>query len=255
MIASPADAPPDNPMNALAAVSLAASVATPLPQADRRDSAALRDAQAFVKLLLRLRGEIADGGEEIRKDTGRLAALRRNAGNLLPGRGTAWFVQLLFEDAPRDKNPRLAQPELYFLVATLFDLNRHKTVQGDYNFGDLGRSLHLMVAAGSEEKAVERRFKILLDSEFDALPNEFSPSGYWCIGGGEMTYRLRQTVKLLAGQKVGVDWARLIVDLSGWNLPGKNTQKRWARSFYGASREINQAANEADSTEHNSQDA
>ena len=56
----------------------------------------------------------------IRKhDRGRMSALKRNAGEMLPGRETSWFYSLL-PKAPEQRRHR----EVYYLIATLFDFNR-----------------------------------------------------------------------------------------------------------------------------------
>jgi CRISPR system Cascade subunit CasB len=143
------------------------------------------------------------------------AALRRNAGRTLAeARGMAWFYRLL---DPRDR----ANPEAAFLVATLVGLNDRPGA------GDLGESVRRLAAAHRPE-AVERRFRLLLDSRFGF-------AGSRRPGGGELAYRLRRLVKLAASKGVGFDWARLLVDLRQWMHPDRRVQRRWAESFYAAS--------------------
>ena len=145
-------------------------------------------------------------------DRGELAALKRNAGNTLgEARGVPWFYRLLDEDGRRN-------PEIPFLVATLLGLNKHSAS------GDFGQSMHLLSFQHGAE-AVDRRFRILLDSEFELVDG-------WKPAGGELAYRLRQMVKLAASREVGLDWAQLLLDLRRWNMPGKPVQRRWAESFY-----------------------
>ena len=48
-----------------------------------------------------------------------------------------------------------------------------------------------------------------------------------------MTYRLRQAVKLAAAAGVGINWQKLVEDLSFWSYPDRRARKRWARSYYG----------------------
>ena len=78
--------------------------------------------------------------------------------------------------------------------------------------------------AGDERlHPVERRFGILLDSEFDQN------------GGGEMAFRLRQTVRLVLSKKtIAIDWPQLLYNLCNWKCPNKHVQKKWASSFYRA---------------------
>jgi CRISPR system Cascade subunit CasB len=159
--------------------------------------------------------------EELReRDRGRIAQLRRNAGETLPGRGTAWVYGYLY--APR----RQRYAEIYFLVATLFDLNRKRFLLGDF-----GRTMRRMVT-GTSEESLKRRFRILLDATFDRIHDPLNESAPWQEGGGELAFRLRQMVKLLASKEVGVDWAPLLVDVCQWSRPDKRVQKKWARSFF-----------------------
>jgi CRISPR system Cascade subunit CasB len=185
---------------------------------------ALADARDFVLALEKLR----------ETDRGRTAQLRRNAGETLPGRGTAWFYRYLF--SPRRKR----YAELHFLVATLFDWNRKAMAPGD-----LGHAVRRAVSPTNEE-ALRRRFRILLDSVFDRLHDPLNETAPWQEGGGELAFRLRQMVKLLASKEIGVDWAQLLVDLSEWSQPDKRVQKKWARSFFGPASSFDKASTSED---------
>jgi CRISPR type I-E-associated protein CasB/Cse2 len=79
-----------------------------------------------------------------------------------------------------------------------------------------------------------RRFHILLDSKFDRICDPLNESAARQDGGGELAFRLRQMVKVLASKEIGVDWAQLLVDLPQWSHPEKRIQKAWARSFFSA---------------------
>lgn len=140
------------------------------------------------------------------------AMLRRCAGEP-PAEGLArvpWFYRLLGSEAHAHRHE-----EVYFLVATLFTLNPYPL------HGDFGITLRRMKESGSEE-AVARRFRILLDAEWE---------------GSELAFRLRQLVKLAASREVGVDWPQLLGDLCQWHYANKPIQRRWAKSFYIAERE------------------
>jgi len=171
----------------------------------------LADARRFIAQL-----------EDLQKnDRGRMAALRRNAGDLLIGRGTAWFYSLL----PRN---RKKYREVYFLIATLFDFNRIRGVSG--NFG--GAVLRLATATGKLPKEF-RRFHILIDAEFEQVYDRDDPEEAWSSGGGQLAYRVRQIVKLMASNGIGIDWAELLVDLCHWSDSNRQVQKKWARTFFG----------------------
>ena len=188
------------------------TVTTPLPDTPPRPHNEHRreDARAFIALLKN--PQVVDKGQ--------LSALKRNVGEVLPGRGVAWFPHLLRSGAAR------RYPELFFLVATLYDLNRAAPVPGD-----LGKALRKLddLSGGN---GVGRRFHLLLDADFDWIAEPDDPDARVQPGGGEMPFRLRQMIKLCASRGVGVDWVELIVDLCDWTRPDKRVQKKWARSFF-----------------------
>lgn len=144
-------------------------------------------------------------------DRGERAILKRNAGNTLAeARNAAWFYRELPDEGWK-------QPELYFLVATLYG---HNPRTGRGNFGDAMRRLKQRC----DTETTERRFRVLLDADFDR--EDGMPAG------GELAFRLRQLVRLTASHEVGMDWPQLLLDLSDWGRPGKRVQKAWAKSFY-----------------------
>lgn len=164
-------------------------------------------------------------------DRGRQAGLKRNAGNSLgESRGVGWFYSLLRSDQfGRDE-------EIFFMAATLLAQDR-RALEGRRPFsGDFGRTMRQLAERGSSD-GVERRFRILLDSDFD-LEDGHKPAG------GELAFRLRQLVKLAASKEVGVDWPQLLYDLQRWGAPGKRVQKRWAKSYYAPALETEQEVKE-----------
>jgi len=150
-------------------------------------------------------------------DRAELASLKRNAGRTLgEARGAHWFYRLLDDHGWRD-------PEIHFLVATLVGLNQPPFA------GDFGKTMRCLAARQADGRDLQttpaaRRFAILLDAEFERVDR------HW--GGGELAWRLRQTVRLAASHEVGVDWPQLLVDLRQWQRPGRPVRRRWAESFY-----------------------
>ena len=122
--------------------------------------------------------------------------------------------------------------EIYFLVATLYDVNRLTTPRNDRLWGSLGRSMRL-AADKTASDSVKRRFQILLDADFDARES---------LAESELAFRLRQTVQWLGGQNVGFDPAQLIYDLGYWSHLDRFVQKRWARDFFVAPAEVRAAS-------------
>jgi CRISPR system Cascade subunit CasB len=145
-----------------------------------------------------------------------LAILRRNAGHTIAeSRGA---IGLFYRILPRQMAGS-REEEIFFLIASLYGLNAYA------HKGDFG-STYSLVRRISGSESIDRRFTILLDSEFDVIDG-IRP------GGGELAFRLRQAVKLAAGKSVGVDWPRLLADLTKWNEPWRAIRKQWARSYFG----------------------
>lgn len=158
---------------------------------------ARRQAERFVERLQALgRGELA----VFRRSAGERLATARNALGL--------FYRLL---PPEPQFPE----ETFFLVATLFPLNGHKPVDGDF-----GRTMAVLRQRTNRE-GLDSRMRILLEADYDRRR-----------GTGELPYRLRQAVKLADSQQVGVDWVQLLLDLNWWGHPDRIVQKRWARSYF-----------------------
>ncbi|HEX8237990.1 MAG TPA: type I-E CRISPR-associated protein Cse2/CasB [Abditibacteriaceae bacterium] len=166
----------------------------------------LNEAQQFVQRLHALR--------EAR--SGELALLRRNAGETV---STSRNVLSVFYKL---QPPRGQHSEKYFLVATLFDLNRIHPIGGDF-----GETMQKVKANASD--SFERRFLVLLDAGFSSTSDAFN--GY-STGGGELAYRLRQMTKLAASKDAGINWPVLLADLCWWDNANKPVQKKWASNFY-----------------------
>jgi CRISPR type I-E-associated protein CasB/Cse2 len=201
---------------------------TPAPETDSQTNSAtapskifpaLQDARNFADQLAAL-------------SPGQRAQLKRNVGQGLPGRGVAWFYNLLYQGD--DVGRRLNNAEIYFLVATLYSFNRVTTARDDQHWGTtLGRSMQL-AARESGSESVKRRFQILLDADFEGGPTS------------ELAFRLRQTLQWLKGQNVGFDPARLIYDLQGWTHVDRFVQKQWARDFFAAPTEVRETTRPVD---------
>lgn len=168
--------------------------------------------------------------------TGELAALRRAAGTRLGESASA--MQQFYRFLPSQVT-KPWEEEIYYMVATFFDLNRHNppSPRGEWdnvNFGATMRECKARSDRGGtssadgkkaevndekeRESSIDKRFSALLDSNMET---------------GELAYRLRQFIRLAASKEVGVNWTVLIEDLLRWGDESKRVQKRWARSYYG----------------------
>lgn len=167
---------------------------------------------------------------------GDLAILRRNAGNTLGQSRDA--LGLFYRLLP----PALSgtyDEEVFFLAATLFAVN---PTHGEGDFGAAMKAVDRARGGGSHapdsaETPVDRRMRVLLDSQFERVDGR--------PGGGEIAYRLRQCVRLAASVGVGFDGPLLLRDLRRWEHPDRYVQKRWARSYFSAG----QSAQDTDTKE------
>lgn len=158
--------------------------------------------QAFVKSLGNL-------------DAGERARFKRNAGNTL--NDSRDVLGLFYRLLPSDVRPY--EHQQYFLVATLFPI---ATGTGkDRNFGATLR----LARQSTSGAALDRRVETLLDTDAEQLP-----------------FRLRQTVRLVQSHRVGVNWARLLVDLLGWGAPSRHVQRQWAETYFRAQRPPSRAS-------------
>lgn len=142
-----------------------------------------------------------------RLDNAGRARLKRNAGRTLV---EARDVQRVFFQAlPYELAGRMIEEEIYFLVATLYPMADARS-----DGVSLGTTLR-RVRQGRDSASLDRRFQSLIDSDREQLP-----------------FRLRQAVRLAAASDQALDWAKLLEDLLGWDLPNRYVQLRWARDYF-----------------------
>jgi CRISPR system Cascade subunit CasB len=137
-----------------------------------------------------------------------MAHLRRGLGNS-PDYTLArvgWF----FRGIPDEREERALNCAI--LAAGLFAWVKGVCPQsGNVNFGRaFGSGL---TEDGKAQR--EKRFIDLLDTDSEELP-----------------YKLRQAITLIAGDSVGLDWVKFILDLIHWDHPERWVQKAWARGFW-----------------------
>ncbi|HLJ68623.1 MAG TPA: type I-E CRISPR-associated protein Cse2/CasB [Chloroflexota bacterium] len=147
---------------------------------------------------------------------GALAALRRGLGKP-PGTVAEMFPVV----GPFDPGGTGWDSDRYYLVASLFGSHPDNW---DYRGGDdrssnLGASLRL---ANRESGGVQAALTALLNSGRDELPD-----------------RLRHCIALCGAARppAAVDWAQLLHDLRWWDSARRDTQRRWATSFWQPRRE------------------
>tara|TARA_R110002072_G_scaffold302354_1_gene484882 strand:- start:60937 stop:61518 length:582 start_codon:yes stop_codon:yes gene_type:complete len=149
--------------------------------------------------------------DELRKNTGTMAALRRGLGKP-PGTVADMHPYVLpwvsgFSNT-RDENP-------FYVVAALFAF-WHQGKEGTYREApwNLGASLGRL---RDDSDSIEKRFVALLNSHEDDLP-----------------VRLRHAVGLLRSKTpaIPVNWLQLLSDLRGWGWESRSVQRNWARGFW-----------------------
>lgn len=137
-----------------------------------------------------------------------LAQLRRYAGRRL-GDSPAVY-RLFYQLLPQHAIGKPWLEEACFLVATLYPLARG-------GGASIAGALRQYVAQDEQRTdAANRRLEALLDASAD-----------------ELAFRLRQVVRLLDGQGIGIDWRQTLVDVLRWDWAGHPVQKQWARDYFG----------------------
>jgi CRISPR system Cascade subunit CasB len=172
-----------------------------MPVAQRRD--------AFISSLYALRAGAESGilgrQSECRQT---LARLRRS---LRSGQPEPGVYEVVFRHDPPE-----SEQEAWLLVAGLFATNPQPASRGDRSIGSAMRTLR-----EKRGEAASRRFEQLLTRDQAGL-----------------AHHLRQIVRLLASDKVPVNYARLLDDLVvllGDDHRGEaahRTRLRWARDFH-----------------------
>ena len=97
-----------------------------------------------------------------------------------------------------------------YLTAGLFAMYR-KHCDGI----SVGRAFGQLAQKRPAGKSVEKRFLWLLGADDDLLPS-----------------RLRQAFSLLGAGDIGLDYDRLLTDLTWWRTDSRNVQQRWASDYY-----------------------
>lgn len=79
----------------------------------------------------------------------------------------------------------------------------------------MGEALRRLAQKRPHSKSIEDRFLSLLAADDDLLLN-----------------RLRQALSLLRAEGIGLDYNRLLQDLTWWKTDNNRVQRNWARDYY-----------------------
>ena len=158
-------------------------------------------------------------------DAGERARLKRNAGTAMEKSHNVmglFYKKLLYDRTLRDY-----QENTYFLVATLFALEKKlkKNQEGDEekmskrpdNFGKSLGKIRWRANAKKENsaKGLDTRFERLLDADEQQLP-----------------YYMRREILFLFNNGGSVDWVMLLKDLLNWHHPNRYIRRKWARDYF-----------------------
>ncbi len=158
-------------------------------------------------------------------DDGDRARLKRNAGKSL---AESRDVRLLFYSHVAPRGMAAWQEERYFLLATLYPLDKAKrrerrpTAEDDEesattgSFASFGKSFR-MARTDVNKAGLDRRFARLLDADLE-----------------DLTFQLRQAVSRLSSEWLPIDWAQLTRDIMNWDHPTHYVQRQWARDYVAA---------------------
>lgn len=193
-------------------------------------------AQRFIGYLRRLNGE-GVGGDDLNRDAGAMAALRRSL-SFDPGTYPKAFpyVEPFLAGSQAYSS---ARRKAYYVVSGLYALH---PVQSDQAFAiSLARLVQKRARKGRSVDGVESRLMALLGAQPESVPQY-----------------LRQLATLLATEGEGCDYAALLDDLCFWMNPEGTSdsldriRQKWARQFYqfvGSDGEPSTGSDEASQTE------
>lgn len=120
--------------------------------------------------------------------------------------------------------PTRREQEAALLVAGLYASTQHADGYPPDSGGDLGQVLARVAREremrGVDSASLESRFVALLKAHRDDLP-----------------HHLRRAVSLAHHEGVHVNALRLLDDLLAWDHPEQRVQHRWARAYWGATKE------------------
>ena len=141
-------------------------------------------------------------------EAGDRARLKRNAGNRLTesNRAMGLFYNKLLPYSVREFDE-----EWYFLVATLYPLEKETSGTPPPNFGSSLRQ----VRTDKNSSGLDRRVERLLDADEQQLP-----------------FHLRQAIHFLTSNRGRVRWGQLLEDVLHWSAPSRYVQRRWARAYF-----------------------
>ncbi len=141
-------------------------------------------------------------------EAGDRARLKRNAGNRISESNRAAG---LFYNKVLPYGVAHWAEDWYFLVATLYPLEKETSGTPPSNFGTSLRQ----VRNNDNEAGLDRRIERLLDADEQQLP-----------------FQLRQAIHFLTSNRGRVDWGHLLDDLLRWSWPSRTVQRKWARAYF-----------------------
>jgi CRISPR system Cascade subunit CasB len=169
--------------------------------------------QHLISLLGSSQASSANSTSARNPDRAALAALRRGLGKR-PGEVAEMFPYVI----PWCSHLTEHRQDDYFLVAALFALHQGTTgpnpTSADLLRNNFGASFR-QVADRSGSSSIEKRFLAVLSASREELDDH-----------------LRHAVSLMRANNVGIDWAQLLRDLSGWNSPARYVQRHWAQGYW-----------------------
>jgi len=148
------------------------------------------------------------------------ARLKRNAGHTLDEARDVH--QIFFTILPFEIHGRVAE-ENCFLVATLFPIGMRRDQELPANPPhNVGASLNavrqeLLWKARDPERSIslDRRVAALLNTDREQL-----------------SFRLCQSIRLLAAHKVDINWYQLLRDVQRWDTDPRRVQRYWADAYF-----------------------
>lgn len=137
---------------------------------------------------------------------GALAHLRRGAADPL---GDPNVLSIIGRDIPPDLSD--TEFEAYLITACMFALDP----QFMSNSSSFGRAIRTLQWKFNDSPSVDARFTGLLECHREELP-----------------MRLRHLFHMLGDKEIWIDYSQLLDDLTDWDNPDREVQRRWAKDYW-----------------------
>jgi len=204
--------------------------------------------RGFIRSLYRVLRDSDDPSKPSKLNTAMVTRLKRAAGRpieeSLEAVSAVYYLMKLTTEAFAADNPNAAFDEklfpIYFFVATNFANAKKETTDANWDFGTTCKKIRDKLAMkGVGADSLDKKFMSLLNQTID-----YKQDGLIDFVG--LFRRLTALISLADANDVPINWYSLLADLPKWNSVSKMVQRKWSRSYFGTTIDMDEESNEND---------